>query len=157
MLCVRSSIMSLFRLGTIEITPAASATLAAVHADSATYLARHQQGDWGEVDEVTQQDNALAVEYPVRKVSTQEGYARWAATYDHEKNALIALEEPYVDAIVATLPITSALDVGTGTGRHALKLARRGIAVTAIDPSLEMLTVAQNSARTQDFRLECRF
>ena len=55
--------MSLFRLGTIEITPAASATLATVHADPATYLARHQQGDWGEVDEVTRQDNALAVEY----------------------------------------------------------------------------------------------
>ena len=184
--------MSLFRLGTIEITPAASAILATVHADPAPYLARHQQGDWGEVDEVTQQDNALAVEYhqpicstyrlsdgtdllvittgdrsptrmslaaeyPVRKVSAQEGYARWAATYDHEKNALIALEEPYVDAIVATLPIMSALDVGTGTGRHALKLARRGIAVTAIDQSLEMLAVAQNTARTEglpiDFRL----
>src|SRR5690348_3066790 len=124
--------MALFSSGTLEITPAVSATLATVHADPTAYLARHQQGDWGEVDEVTQQDNdlalqyhqpicstyrlsdgsellivtagdrsstrmSLATEYPVRKVSTQEGYARWAATYDHEKNALISVEEPYVD------------------------------------------------------------
>jgi len=191
MLCVRSSTMSLLRLGTIDITPAVSATLATIHADPATYLARHQQGDWGDVDEVTQQDNDLALEYhqpicsmyrlsdgtdllvitsgdrsstrmslatedPVRKVSTQQGYAVWAATYDREKNALIAVEEPYADAIVATLPMTTALDVGTGTGRHALKLARRGIAVTAIDQSLEMLAVAQNTARTEGLPIDFR-
>src|SRR6266705_1179326 len=43
MLCVRSSTMSLLRLGTIDITPAVSATLATIHADPATYLARHQR------------------------------------------------------------------------------------------------------------------
>lgn len=183
--------MSLFSLGTIEITPAASAALATVDANPATYLDKHQQGDWGEVDEVTQQDNDLAVqyrqplcstyrlsdgtelliitlgdrsstyiylaaEYPVRKVSTQEGYAIWAATYDSEKNALIAVEEMHVDALLATLPITTALDVGTGTGRYALKLARRGIAVTAIDQSLEMLAVAQNTAHTAGLSIDFR-
>jgi PPM family protein phosphatase len=44
------------------------------------------------------------------------------------------------------LPINSALDVGAGTGRHALKLARRGIAVTAVDQSPEMLAVARQAA-----------
>lgn len=183
--------MFLFSLGTLEITPAASAALATVHADPATYLGKHQQGDWGDVDEVTQQDNDFALqyhqplcstyklsdgtelliltlgdrsrtyiylvaEYPVRKVSTQEGYALWAATYDSEKNALIAVEEPHVDAIVATLPITTALDVGTGTGRHALKLARRGVTVTAIDQSLEMLAIAQNAAQSEGLSIDFR-
>src|SRR5437899_1807808 len=91
------------------------------------------------------------------EVSTQKGYALWAASYDHENNALIAVEEPRVDALVAALPMTAALDVGTGTGRHALKLARRGVTVTAIDQSPEMLAVAQQAAfiegLTIDFQL----
>ena len=176
--------MPLFTSESIEITPAASAALMAVGADQETYLARHWNADWGNVDADTWQDNdfamrhnqvicsqyklsdgselqiitlgdrsstyiSLASERPVRKVSTQAGYALWSVTYDSDKNGLIALEEPYVDAILATLPITTALDVGAGTGRYALKLARRGIAVTAIDQSPEMLAIAQDAARRE--------
>jgi ubiquinone/menaquinone biosynthesis C-methylase UbiE len=98
----------------------------------------------------------LVDEYRPQEVTVQEGYDRWAATYDSE-NPLIAVEEPYVDTLLARLPITSALDVGTGTGRYALKLARRGIAVTAIDQSPEMLAVAKQVAQaeglTVDFQL----
>lgn len=90
-------------------------------------------------------------------VSIQEGYALWAASYDQEKNGLIFVEERYVDQLLAQLPFTSVLDVGTGTGRHALKLARRGASVTAIDQSPEMLAVARQNARREglpiDFRL----
>jgi ubiquinone/menaquinone biosynthesis C-methylase UbiE len=50
---------------------------------------------------------------------------------------------------MADLPVATALDVGTGTGRYALKLARRGIAVTAIDQSPGMLAVARRSARAE--------
>ena len=99
----------------------------------------------------------LETEFERREVSAQEGYARWADYYDHEKNPLIAVEEPLVDAILEGLQVTTALDVGAGTGRLALKLARRGIAVTAIDPSAEMLAVAEQNARREglaiDFRL----
>ncbi|MDQ2714608.1 MAG: class I SAM-dependent methyltransferase [Chloroflexota bacterium] len=83
------------------------------------------------------------------ELSTQEGYALWAPSYDTEKNALIAMEEPRVDALLATLPVTTVLDVGTGTGRHALKMARRGMSVTAIDQSPEMLALAQERARAE--------
>ena len=181
--------MHLFSLGTIEVTLAASAALAAASTDPAIYLARHQSGDWGEVDESWQQANDLAIqheeqidsryklsddiellvstaadrsctrmllaeEHQRREISTQEGYAVWAESYDKERNPLIAVEEPYVDALVAALPITSALDVGTGTGRHALKLARRGAAVTAIDQSPEMLAVAQQAARNEGLTID---
>jgi ubiquinone/menaquinone biosynthesis C-methylase UbiE len=47
---------------------------------------------------------------------------------------------------MATISIASAINVGTGTGRHALHIARRGIAVIAIDASPEMLAVAQDKA-----------
>jgi ubiquinone/menaquinone biosynthesis C-methylase UbiE len=99
----------------------------------------------------------LEQEFERREVSAQEGYARWAETYDHERNPLIAVEEPLVDAILQELEVATALDVGAGTGRLALKLARRGVAVTAIDPSAEMLAVAEQNARREglaiDFRL----
>jgi ubiquinone/menaquinone biosynthesis C-methylase UbiE len=91
----------------------------------------------------------LAEEYQRKEVSVLEGYATWAAYYDQEKNPLIEVEEYHIDAILADLPITRALDVGTGTGRHALKLARRGIAVTGIDQSPDMLKVASQSAHTE--------
>jgi ubiquinone/menaquinone biosynthesis C-methylase UbiE len=81
-----------------------------------------------------------------QEVSVQEGYALWAASYDQEKNGLIFVEERHVDRLLAQLPFTRVLDVGTGTGRHALKLARRGASVTAIDQSPEMLAVARQAA-----------
>ena len=98
-----------------------------------------------------------SAESQIREVTFQEGYAIWAASYDSEKNALIVVEESHVNSLLDTLPITTALDVGTGTGRYALKLARRGATVTAIDQSPEMLALAQNAAcaegLTIDFQL----
>ena len=88
----------------------------------------------------------LAEEEQVREVSTQEGYAVWAAAYDQEPNPLIGAEDALVDGLLAGLPIATALDVGTGTGRYALRLARRGVAVTALDQSAEMLDVARRAA-----------
>jgi 2-polyprenyl-3-methyl-5-hydroxy-6-metoxy-1,4-benzoquinol methylase len=41
----------------------------------------------------------------------------------------------------------SVLDVGTGTGRAALLLARRGAVVTGIDASVQMLDIARERAR----------
>lgn len=182
--------MVVLRLGTIEVSPAASEALAANHTDPAALFNRHQQGDWGNVDEkrrnyndlAAQQDEIvlsayiledsteiivttaadrsstyllLAAEYQ-RAVSTQEGYAIWSATYDSEKNSLIAVEEAHVNALLASLHITTALDVGTGTGRYALKLARRGAAVTAVDFSPEMMQVAQQAARKEGLPIDFR-
>src|SRR5512136_2290781 len=41
----------------------------------------------------------------------------------------------------------SVLDVGCGTGRHAIELAKRGYAVTGLDLSAEMLSRAKDAAR----------
>ncbi len=177
----------LFSLGAVTISPGAQAALTARGVGAAPFLARHQRGDWGEVDDRDREENEFAVrhewaiyaptsiytldagdelliitaadrswtrvlldsEYEEREIDAREGYALWAATYARGHNPLIAVEEPHVDALTAALPIAVALDAGAGTGRHALKLARRGAAVTAIDQSREMLAVAEQAARAE--------
>lgn len=73
----------------------------------------------------------------------REGYDRWAKVYDHDANPLPALEEPAVRELVGDPRGLSALDLGCGTGRHALWLARAGAAVTAVDFSEGMLAEAR--------------
>ena len=75
-----------------------------------------------------------------------EGYSRWAKFYDTKWNTLIATEELYSLAILDSLGGETVLDVGAGTGRFALKLARRGWKVTALDPNSDMLSIAERTA-----------
>jgi ubiquinone/menaquinone biosynthesis C-methylase UbiE len=96
------------------------------------------------------------MEETFQEVSTQEGYALWARVYDEEKNALIAVEEPYVERLLSLLVFENALDVGTGTGRLALKLAHHGGRVTALDQSPEMLSVARQSAAREGLEIDFR-
>ena len=78
-----------------------------------------------------------------RVLPTREGYDRWAATYDTMGNWLLALEEPEVERRLGDVAGLDLLDVGTGTGRHAIALAARGAHVTAVDFSDEMLAKAR--------------
>lgn len=48
------------------------------------------------------------------------------------------------------------LDIGCGTGRHSLELARRGYNVTGIDLSASMITKAQNNAQTENLKIDFR-
>lgn len=78
-----------------------------------------------------------------RVLPTQEGYDLWAATYDTMGNWLLDLEEPEVDRVLGEVTGLDVLDVGAGTGRHAIRLAERGARVTAIDFSDGMLAKAR--------------
>jgi ubiquinone/menaquinone biosynthesis C-methylase UbiE len=89
-----------------------------------------------------------------REISVEEGYALWSASYDQEHNGLIFLEERQVDRLLAQLSFSRVLDVGTGTGRHALKLAGRGANVIALDQSPEMLAVASLAAQREGFSID---
>src|SRR5206468_8057208 len=80
-----------------------------------------------------------------RVVPAREGYDRWAASYDTEGNPLLALEEPEVDRALGYVAERDLLDVGCGTGRHAIRLALAGARVTAIDFSEAMLAKAPGS------------
>ena len=74
---------------------------------------------------------------------TRDGYDRWAATYDTMGNWLLELEEPEVDRALGNVRDLDVLDVGAGTGRHAIRIAERGARVTAVDFSDEMLAKAR--------------
>src|SRR6185295_15271241 len=55
-------------------------------------------------------------------------------------------QEQQIAAFLAPLEGRRVLDVGTGTGRAAIALAKRGAVVTGVDASAEMLQVAQRRA-----------
>jgi malonyl-CoA O-methyltransferase len=88
----------------------------------------------------------LPQDAPRRDISTREGYDLWSAVYDTDANPLVALEEPQVEAAVGEVRGLKVLDVGCGTGRHALRLARAGAVVTGVDFSDGMLAEARRKA-----------
>ena len=62
-----------------------------------------------------------------------------------------------VDFILAELtlpPGSRILDIGCGTGRHAVELARRGYQVTGVDISSGMLAEAEKAAREANVEVE---
>ena len=62
-----------------------------------------------------------------------------------------------VDFVIEELlvpPGGAILDVGCGTGRHAVELAKRGYAVTGLDLSSNMLSRAADRAKAEDVRVE---
>jgi len=82
-------------------------------------------------------------------LTVRDGYDRWAGVYDHESNPLVALEGPKVRALIGEARGISALDLGCGTGRHAIWLASAGARVTAVDFSEGMLAQARRKAGAQ--------
>jgi SAM-dependent methyltransferase len=76
--------------------------------------------------------------------------AEYAAAYDvvyaekdyrQEADAVFSLIEQYGELVVQRI-----LDLGCGTGRHAILLAERGLDVTGVDRSKPMLELAQRRA-----------
>ena len=76
-------------------------------------------------------------------LAIRAGYDRWAGVYDHDGNPLPALEEPLVRQAIGDVRGRAVLDLGCGTGRHALWLAAAGATVTAVDFSEGMLAQAR--------------
>jgi len=89
----------------------------------------------------SKQDAGLSVA-PVC-VSVEEGYERWAATYDDAPNPLLHLEERKLTALLPDLGGKCALDLACGTGRWLEKLSGMGRGLQfGVDFSAAMLRVA---------------
>ena len=71
-----------------------------------------------------------------------------AATY--EENPFTKNTVAEVDFLLSLYPLkpgASILDIGCGTGRHSIELAKRGYQMTGLDLSEKMLEVAKTNAR----------
>ncbi|MCF7785809.1 MAG: methyltransferase domain-containing protein [Prosthecobacter sp.] len=79
---------------------------------------------------------------PARKL-----YQEWAATYDDPSNPLIEAESKVLAGILGEVAGKKVLDLGCGTGRHAILLAKAGAQVTGVDFSDEMLAVARSNSK----------
>jgi 2-polyprenyl-3-methyl-5-hydroxy-6-metoxy-1,4-benzoquinol methylase len=86
--------------------------------------------------------------------------AATAETFDERRfggpiGRLIAGEQARaVEAFVGNARGRTILDVGTGTGRAAMLLARAGARVTAVDASDEMLAVARRRAAEEQLQIQ---
>ncbi len=81
---------------------------------------------------------------PLKEKSTWETFFDAHAPV-YEDNAFTKNTLPEVDFLIEELALPqggSILDVGCGTGRHSIELARRGYSVTGLDLSREMLARA---------------
>lgn len=63
------------------------------------------------------------------------------------------LQGALVERLAQPRPGERALDVGTGTGHYAVRLAARGLNVAGVDPSEAMLAVARAKGVPVDWRL----
>jgi ubiquinone/menaquinone biosynthesis C-methylase UbiE len=99
----------------------------------------------------------LASERPVR-VPVEEGYERWAATYDAAPNPLLALEERNIAPRLPDLRGIHVLDLACGTGRWLGRLLAKGANLgVGVDFSTAMLSVASQKAaiRGRVTRADC--
>ncbi len=87
-------------------------------------------------------------------VGPAAGYALWSRSYDGEMNPVIALEEPVLGELLGDVAGRRVLDVGSGTGRWALRLAAQGAHVTGVEPCPEMLAIARHAAQEQGLAID---
>jgi len=88
-----------------------------------------------------------------RVVPTREGYDLWSQIYDDEDNPLIALETASVEWLLGDVRGLTIADIGCGTGRHALAMAKAGAKVVALDFSVGMLAKARAKPDAPSVRL----
>jgi malonyl-CoA O-methyltransferase len=73
----------------------------------------------------------------------RQGYDRWAPIYDRTVNSTVFIDDREFPQVWAHLSGLRVLELGCGTGRHTIRLARAGNTVTGLDLSPGMLAEAR--------------
>ena len=82
--------------------------------------------------------------------TTDDYWARRAESFHKFVQEIAAAGDPFLDCVLRHLqPEDTVLDVGAGTGRHAIPLARHARQVTALDPSPAMLRFLREDVAAQ--------
>lgn len=77
----------------------------------------------------------------------EELFSNYARSYDRESFTQGTPQEAgFIEAVIAGDRNLRILDIGCGTGRHAIELARRGYQVTGLDLSASQLARAREKA-----------
>lgn len=85
------------------------------------------------------------------RVGVEEGYKRWAQSYDQGPNPVIAREERYIASFLPSLYGKNVLDLACGTGRWLEKLlACETNYAAGVDVSSAMLRVASRKSSICD-------
>ncbi len=87
-----------FPLGDVVATPGALELLERAGEMPATYLARHQGGDWGELSEEDRQENELSLQHGFRILSAHgvaHGERIWIITEADRSSTTILLPADY--------------------------------------------------------------
>lgn len=85
----------------------------------------------------------------------EELFTDYARTYDQEAFTQGTLQEvSFIEKEIRKNKRVRILDVGCGTGRHAIELARRGYDVTGLDLSPSQLERAEEKAREAGVRVK---
>jgi 2-polyprenyl-3-methyl-5-hydroxy-6-metoxy-1,4-benzoquinol methylase len=85
-------------------------------------------------------------------------YGRLGDDYDLMTNFTARLENqrPLIVDLVEKFNIRSVLDIGCGSGVHAILLAQAGARVTAVDPSAELIELARQHAQEAKVEIDLR-
>ncbi len=89
----------------------------------------------------------------VKTVSIKEAYKHWAPRYEQDLPYLFESESEKVIPLLEHIKNKKILDLGCGTGRYSITLAKKGAIVTAIDFSEEMLAVAKKNAKKENVKI----
>ena len=87
------------------------------------------------------------------RLNVLKGYEKWSKTYDSDKNPLIAMESNKILGLLKPVKNKKILDIGCGTGRNSIKLAKKGANVTGIDFSKNMLEIAKKKAKMVNLKI----
>ena len=84
----------------------------------------------------------------------QELFENFSEKYEKEIFTLGTIKEvDFIEKEINFNKYTEILDIGCGTGRHSLELAKRAYKVTGIDLSESMLNKAKSKANTSDLNV----
>ena len=125
--------------------------IALLRAFSGRYDREFTLARFREIQDLLDSAEELGDGVEVRPITTREGYALWAPTYDEPGNQLLEIEQPIVREILDGFPIGVALDAACGTARHTAYLASVGHEVIGVDSSPEMLARAREKVPGGEF------
>lgn len=80
-------------------------------------------------------------------MSIQQAYDQWASQYDTNLNKTRDLEARALRSVLSSLSFDHVLEIGCGTGKNTVWLMEKADAVTAVDFSEEMLSLAKAKIR----------